>query len=105
MRATHVLSPAVVVGIDGSRNALTAALWAVDEAVERDIPLRLVYAIDPRDTVMNPRDEAHTSPTRRSPSGESSPPSNRLLRRRPPIHCALHDRVCSVLVCNAHHPL
>ncbi len=24
-----------------------AALWAVDEAVNRDIPLRLVYVIDP----------------------------------------------------------
>lgn len=63
MRATHLLSPAVVVGIDGSRNALTAALWAVDEAVERDIPLRLVYAIEPGDTVMNPRDEAHALAT------------------------------------------
>ncbi|TDO17360.1 nucleotide-binding universal stress UspA family protein [Mycobacterium sp. BK086] len=40
--------PSVVVGIDGSRDALTAALWAIDEAVLRDIPLRLVYAIHPR---------------------------------------------------------
>lgn len=38
----------VAVGIDGSRAALDAALWAVDEAVHRDIPLRLVYAIPPR---------------------------------------------------------
>jgi nucleotide-binding universal stress UspA family protein len=42
-------SPSVVVGIDGSRAALDAALWAVDEAVSRDIPLRLVYAIDSAD--------------------------------------------------------
>ncbi len=41
--------PSVVVGIDGSRAAVSAALWAVDEAVSRDIPLRLVYAIDPGD--------------------------------------------------------
>lgn len=41
--------PCVVVGIDGSRTALGAALWAVDEAVSRDIPLRLVYAIEPCD--------------------------------------------------------
>jgi nucleotide-binding universal stress UspA family protein len=47
MRETHLPSPAIIVGVDGSRNALTAALWAVDEAVERDIPLRLVHAIDP----------------------------------------------------------
>jgi nucleotide-binding universal stress UspA family protein len=42
--------PSVVVGLDGSRSALDAALWAVDEAVSRDIPLRLVYAIDPDDS-------------------------------------------------------
>jgi nucleotide-binding universal stress UspA family protein len=42
-------SPSVVVGIDGSRAAVGAALWAVDEAVSRDIPLRLVYAIQPSD--------------------------------------------------------
>jgi nucleotide-binding universal stress UspA family protein len=46
MRHTSPPSPSVVVGIDGSRSAITAALWAVDEAVERDIPLRLVYALE-----------------------------------------------------------
>ncbi|MDX1890813.1 universal stress protein [Mycolicibacterium sp. 050158] len=46
MRDTLPPSPSVVVGIDGSRSALTAASWAVDEAVARDVPLRLVYAID-----------------------------------------------------------
>lgn len=40
-------APAVVVGIDGSRFAVDAALWAVEEAVSRDIPLRLVCGIDP----------------------------------------------------------
>ena len=39
----------VVVGIDGSKAAVNAALWAVDEAVSRDIPLRLLYAIEPED--------------------------------------------------------
>lgn len=34
----------VVVGIDGSRSAMHAALWAVDEAIDRCVPLRLVYA-------------------------------------------------------------
>ena len=42
-----ILTALVVVGIDGSRAAVGAALWAVDEAVSRDIPLRLVYAIEP----------------------------------------------------------
>jgi nucleotide-binding universal stress UspA family protein len=45
MRETHLPSPSVVVGIDGSRAAVRAALWAVDEAVSRDIPLRLMCAV------------------------------------------------------------
>ncbi len=40
------VAPSVVVGVDGSRWAIEAACWAVDEAVRRDIPLRLVYAVD-----------------------------------------------------------
>jgi nucleotide-binding universal stress UspA family protein len=47
-----------VVGIDGSRSALDAALWAVDEAVSRDIPLRLVYAIDPDDPTSGDTEDA-----------------------------------------------
>jgi nucleotide-binding universal stress UspA family protein len=43
-------APAVVVGIDGSRAAIHAALWAVDEAISRDTPLRLVHVIDPLQT-------------------------------------------------------
>jgi nucleotide-binding universal stress UspA family protein len=49
----------VVVGIDGSRGAVQAALWALDEAVSRDVPLRLVYAIDQRESV-DPEDAART---------------------------------------------
>lgn len=37
----------VVVGIDGSKSALGAALWAIDEAVERDVCLRLVCVVEP----------------------------------------------------------
>ncbi|MDA3662202.1 universal stress protein [Mycobacterium xenopi] len=42
-------APSVVVGVDGSRTAIQAAIWAVDEAVSRDLPLRLVYVIDAAD--------------------------------------------------------
>ncbi|WP_370331895.1 universal stress protein [Mycolicibacterium hippocampi] len=38
----HPAAP-VVAGIDGSETAVQAVLWAVDEAVSRDVPLRLVY--------------------------------------------------------------
>lgn len=35
----------VVVGIDGSQAAIQAAEWAIDEAVSREIPLRLIEVI------------------------------------------------------------
>ncbi|HTX93937.1 MAG TPA: universal stress protein [Mycobacterium sp.] len=35
----------IVVGIDGSEAAITAAKWAAREAVSRNIPLRLVHAV------------------------------------------------------------
>jgi nucleotide-binding universal stress UspA family protein len=37
--------PLVVVGIDGSQAAIKAAEWAVEEAISREVPLRLMYAI------------------------------------------------------------
>lgn len=63
MRDTHPASPSVVVGIDGSRNAISAALWAVDEAVERDIPLRLVCAIEPHEGPLDPESAARALAT------------------------------------------
>jgi nucleotide-binding universal stress UspA family protein len=50
--------PSIVVGIDGSMAAIHAALWAVDEAVSRDIPLRLLYAIEPDDAQQTPPNRA-----------------------------------------------
>lgn len=41
-----VPAASVVVGVDGSKAASHAAQWAVDEAISRDIPLRLVYVMD-----------------------------------------------------------
>lgn len=38
--------PAVVVGVDNSAAARCAAVWAADEAVSRDIPLRLVHIVE-----------------------------------------------------------
>lgn len=40
----------VVVGTDGSRSALRAALWAVDEAIDRFLPMRLVHATKSAET-------------------------------------------------------
>jgi nucleotide-binding universal stress UspA family protein len=67
MRKTHLPSPSIVVGIDGSRAAVRAALWAVDEAVSRDIPLRLTCAI-PQDSTgeIDPQDQARKLATAES---------------------------------------
>ncbi|MGB8208013.1 MAG: universal stress protein [Mycobacterium sp.] len=45
MRDSNTPQPSVVVGIDGSQAAIQTAQWAVDEAVSREVPLRLVEAI------------------------------------------------------------
>ena len=36
-------SAPIVVGVDGSEAALNATKWAIDEAVSRDVPLRIVH--------------------------------------------------------------
>src|SRR6185295_3035359 len=59
MNDVRVATP-VVVGVDGSDAALRAALWAVDEAVSRHVPIRLMYAIDPAaGPDGDPEDRAH----------------------------------------------
>ncbi|BBZ73978.1 universal stress protein [Mycobacterium paraseoulense] len=46
---TELDAKSVVVGINGSQAAVNAAKWAVDEAVSRQLPLRLVYVIAGRE--------------------------------------------------------
>ncbi|MEV3901504.1 universal stress protein [Mycobacterium sp. NPDC050551] len=43
----HNVADPVVVGVDGGRAALSAAIWSVDEAVGRETSLRLVTVVDP----------------------------------------------------------
>ena len=57
-------SSSVVVGIDGSAAAMAVALWAVDEAVDRDVPLRLVHVVpaaNSDDSFAWETEHAHTS--------------------------------------------
>ncbi len=56
---TDLDSKSVVVGINGSQAAVNAAKWVVDEAVSRQLPLRLVYVIT-----------GHETPGRPGPSSE-----------------------------------
>ncbi|MBN7443143.1 universal stress protein [Mycobacteroides abscessus subsp. abscessus] len=66
MRSSNQGSP-VVVGIDGSCAALSAAEFAVDEAMSRDVPLCLVYVVNTMGTTLfngddrNERQFAETS--------------------------------------------
>ncbi len=43
MNQPHAKS--VVVGIDGSKAAVNAAQWAADEAIRRQVPLRLIHVV------------------------------------------------------------
>ncbi|OBG60448.1 universal stress protein [Mycobacterium sp. E735] len=62
--STSYPAPAIVVGVDGSSGAVQAALWAIDEAVSRDIPMRLVYVVDPRDAPTAAASEARLAAAR-----------------------------------------
>jgi nucleotide-binding universal stress UspA family protein len=50
-------SKSVVVGIDGSQAAIDAAMWAVDEAISRDMPLRLVYVCPVKQAPSKPAED------------------------------------------------
>ncbi|MFI7296570.1 universal stress protein [Streptomyces sp. NPDC050121] len=45
---------AITVGLDGSSESLAAADWAAREAVQRDVPLRLLHAGDPAGALYTP---------------------------------------------------
>jgi nucleotide-binding universal stress UspA family protein len=45
MHESNASHPSIVVGIDGSQAAIRAAEWAVDEALSREVPLRLIQVI------------------------------------------------------------
>lgn len=47
MTGGRLTPPAVVVGIDRSRAATAAVVWAIDEAASRDVPLRLIAVAEP----------------------------------------------------------
>jgi nucleotide-binding universal stress UspA family protein len=61
--------PSIVVGVDGSRAGERAALWAVDEAVGRDLPLRLVAAADSSADTARAEAAVHAAATAVSATG------------------------------------
>ena len=55
-------SAPVVVGVDGSNAAINAAKWAIDEAISRDVPLRIVHARHIEQPPAAPEDAFHLEP-------------------------------------------
>jgi nucleotide-binding universal stress UspA family protein len=45
----------IIVGVDGSRAAINAATWAIDEAISRDVPLRIVHVTHIRHASIAPK--------------------------------------------------
>lgn len=50
----QLYAKSVVVGINGSPAAVNAAKWTIEEALSRQLPLRLVYVIPRRDGELGP---------------------------------------------------
>ena len=53
---TDSSASAVIVGVDGSQAAANAVRWAIDEAISRDVPLRIVHVTDVEE---QPADDVH----------------------------------------------
>lgn len=76
----------IIVGIDGSHAAITAALWGVDEAISRAVPLRLVSVtlrmlkdrFGKRSPLLRPR----ASSSRSKPTSPAGQPARCLWRHR-----------------------
>jgi nucleotide-binding universal stress UspA family protein len=52
----HTESPGpIIVGVDGSRAAISAATWAIDEAISRDVPLRIVHVTQIKQASIAPK--------------------------------------------------
>ena len=64
----------VVVGVNGSQAAVSAAKWAIDEAISRQMPLRLVYVTRAHRRALG----------RRAPSGSSNAAKWRCPKRSAP---------------------
>ncbi|MDT5107274.1 MAG: hypothetical protein QOI25_4787 [Mycobacterium sp.] len=45
----------IIVGVDGSRAAINAAVWAIEEAISRDVPLRIVHVTHIKQTSIAPK--------------------------------------------------
>jgi nucleotide-binding universal stress UspA family protein len=54
MKHMEALGP-IIVGVDGSRAAINAAVWAIDEAISRDVPLRIVHVTHIRQASIAPK--------------------------------------------------
>src|SRR5215475_13910266 len=98
---------AVVVGIDGSKAAIRAALWAVDEAESRGIPLRLLYAIEPADAADSTaaagrRATAQTALRHASAAIEATARPVKIetaIAQGPPLKSLLRESAGAALVC------
>jgi nucleotide-binding universal stress UspA family protein len=52
----HMESPGpIIVGVDGSRAAISAGIWAIEEAISRDVSLRIVHVTHIRQTSIAPK--------------------------------------------------
>lgn len=109
MRETYPSSPRVIAGIDGSRAAMHAAIWAVDEAIGRDVPLCLLYAIDedsndPNDmaaAVASAEDTVRSAMTEIESLGKQVKLEAEIAHRRP-VAALLEASRSAAMVCVGH---
>ncbi|ORW96889.1 hypothetical protein AWC28_10020 [Mycolicibacter terrae] len=88
----------MVVGVDGSRAAAQAVMWALDEAVDRDIPLLLVYALDDTDDVAAAESKIRGAISAVESTGKPARLEAEIVRR-PPATALLEASRSAAMVC------
>jgi nucleotide-binding universal stress UspA family protein len=97
----------VMVGIDGSKPSLRAAVWAIDEAVARDTVLRLVYVVKPvrgehlDDAMADARHALHHAWETVADTGRPVKLESEILRGEP-IEELVHASRRALLLCVGH---
>lgn len=95
----------VMVGIDGSKAALRAALWAADEAIARDVPLCLVHVAgvegDGKGALAHAEHILHTAWKAVAATGKSVDLETEILEGNP-AEALIDASARSVLMCLGH---
>ena len=92
-------APSIVVGIDGSRTATHAAVWAIDETLGRDLPLRLVAVSETADPGRARKALSEAADAVAATGSGVAVQTTTVLTADDPVHALLEASRAAVMLC------